>query len=84
MLSFSTGRQKQIIMACIVLHNFIRDSKLYDKEFDKCDANEEYMPRASNTAAQTQGGDEVEGENEVTMNTICDRIATALASAGAS
>jgi hypothetical protein len=47
------------------------------------DANEEYMPTASNTAAQTHGDDKVEGENEVTMNTIYDKIATALASAGA-
>jgi hypothetical protein len=67
-------------MACILLHNFIHDSKLYDNKFDKCDVNEEYMPRASNTTAQTQGGDEVEEENEVTINTICDRIATLLAS----
>jgi hypothetical protein len=36
--------------ACIALHNFICDSKLYDKEFDR------YMPRA-----QTKGDDEVGG-----------------------
>jgi hypothetical protein len=42
------------------------------------------MPRASNTTAQTQGGDEVEGENEVTINTIRDRVATVLASERAS
>jgi hypothetical protein len=71
-------------MACIVLHNFIHDSKLYDNKFDKCDVNEDYMPRASNTTAQTQGGDEVEGESEVTINTIRDRVATVLASERAS
>jgi hypothetical protein len=68
-------------MAYIALHNFISDSKLYNKEFDKCDTNEKYMPRASNTATQTQGGHKVEGENEFTMNIIHDRLATALASA---
>jgi hypothetical protein len=62
-LSFSTGRWKQIIMACIALHNFIHDRKLYDKEFVRCDANREYIARASNALAQTQGGDEIEGEN---------------------
>jgi hypothetical protein len=56
------------------------DSKLHDKGFDMSNANEEYMPRASNITIQTQGGDEVEGENEVIMNTICDRIGIALAS----
>jgi hypothetical protein len=49
------------------------DSKLYDKEFDRSNIKEEYMFRASNTATQTQGSDEVEGENEVNMNIICDR-----------
>jgi hypothetical protein len=50
-------------MACIALHNFIHDRKLYDKEFVRCDANREYIARASNALAQTQGGDEIEGEN---------------------
>jgi hypothetical protein len=70
-------------MACIALHNFICDSQLHDKEFERCDADEEYMPRTSNEATQTQDGDEIEGENEVTMNTIRDSIATSLANARA-
>src|SRR5438105_3349180 len=45
MPSFSPRQQKHIIMACIALHNFIRDSKLRDEEFDRCDADEEYMPK---------------------------------------
>jgi hypothetical protein len=71
-------------MSCIVLHNFIRDSKLYDKEFDKCDTNEEYIPRESNTISQTQGDDEIDEGIEVTMNIIRDRIGTALANTRAS
>ena len=71
-------------MACIALHNFIRDSQLSDKVFDRCDANDEYMPRASRAAvapvAATQEGGEAEGHNEVTMNTIREIIVDALAS----
>ena len=37
--SFSTTTQKHIIMACLALHNFMRDSNLCDEEFDACDAN---------------------------------------------
>jgi hypothetical protein len=82
MPSFSVERQKEIIIACFALHKFIRDSQLHDKEFERCDADDEYMPRASNVEDQSQdGGHEVEGENEVTMNTIRDRIATSLANA---
>jgi hypothetical protein len=55
---------------------------LPDKEFERCDADDEYMPKASNVEDQAQDGDhEVEGETEVTMNTIRDRIATSLANA---
>jgi hypothetical protein len=28
----------------MALHNFIRDSSLADKEFDRCDEDEDYMP----------------------------------------
>jgi hypothetical protein len=76
---FSTRKQAKIIMACIALHNFIRDSYLSDKEFDRCDANEDYMPRAAHAAAAQQG-DEVEGHNEVTMNSIREMIADGLVS----
>ena len=78
MPSFSPRRQKHIIIACMALHNFIRDSKLSDEEFDKCDEDEDYMPEAAHATAQPQGDDDLEEENEVTMNTIRDRIANAL------
>jgi hypothetical protein len=82
MPSFSAEQQKEIIIACFALHNFIRDSQLCDKEFERCDVDEEYMPRESNVEEQTQDdGHEIEGENEVTMNTIRDRIATSIANA---
>lgn len=81
MPSFSPRTQKHIILACMALHNFIRDSKLRDKEFDRCDADEEYLPAAARAAAQTQGDESLEGENEDTMNTIRSRIADALVSA---
>ena len=42
--SFSPRTQKHIIIACMALHNFIRDRKLSDKIFDKCDADDEYVP----------------------------------------
>jgi hypothetical protein len=70
-------------MACFVLHNFIRESQLRDKEFERCDTDDEYMPRASNNEDVTEDVDEEERGNEVTMNTICDRIATSLANARA-
>jgi hypothetical protein len=82
MPSFSVERQEEIIIARFVLHNFICDSQLRDKKFERCDTGNEYMLRPSNVEDQSQdGGHEVEGESEVTMNTILYRIATSLANA---
>jgi hypothetical protein len=66
-------------MACFALHNFIHESQLRDKEFERCDADDKYMPRASNNEDVIEDVDKEEGENEVTMNTIHDKIATSLA-----
>jgi hypothetical protein len=81
MPSFPPRTQKHIIMACLALHNFIRDSKLRDKEFDKCDSNEDYLPRVARRAPQAQPEDVPDGENEDTMNNIRNRIADACVAA---
>ena len=33
--SFSLRKQSKIIIACMALHNFIRDSALHDRDFDQ-------------------------------------------------
>ena len=81
MPSFSPRTQKHIIMACLALHNFIRDSNLRDKEFERCDADEEYLVQHTSGTTQTQGDEGEDVENEDTMNTIRTRIADALVSA---
>jgi hypothetical protein len=81
MPSFSPRTQKHIIMAYFALHNFIRDSNLPDKEFERCDADEQYLvPSISGTAQIQEDGSE-EVENEDTVNTIRDKIADDLVSA---
>jgi hypothetical protein len=87
MPSFSPKRQKQIIIACMALHNFIRDSELRDEEFDKCDDDEDYMPNneddnAGQEVAEPYEDGIPESENEVSMNTIRDNIANAWVSGG--
>jgi hypothetical protein len=36
-------KQTQIIIACMTLHNFIRESALKDELFDKCDDDEDFV-----------------------------------------
>ena len=79
--SFPIRTQKHIIIAYIALHNFIRDSNLRDKLFDRCDADEDYLPRATRDTTHMQGNDNADGDTEDTMNTIRSRIADALISA---
>ena len=79
--SFSTRTQKHIIIACLALHNFIRDSNLRDKEFERCDADEEYLVQETSGTTQTQGDESEDVENEDTMNTIRSRITNDLVSA---
>jgi hypothetical protein len=84
--SFSPEIQAQIIIACMALYNFIRDSALRDDAFEKCDENEDYMPvdededaNEGQQVVQVQDDDVVlEEENEISMNTIRDNIANAL------
>jgi hypothetical protein len=85
MPSFSPRRQKHIIIACMALHNFICDIPLRDEDFDKCHEDEDYMPQDENDnevqeVAQQTEYDIPDEENEVSMNTIRDNIATALVS----
>ena len=79
--SFSPRTQKHIITACLTLHNFIRDSNLRDKEFERCDADEQYLVQETSGTTQTQGDESEDVENEHTMNTIRSRVVDALVSA---
>ena len=55
MPSFSPRTQKHIITACLALHNFICDNNLRDKEFERCDADEDYLVQHTGGTKQTQG-----------------------------
>jgi hypothetical protein len=71
-LSLKTGCDTKIIIACMALHNFIRESTIADADFERCDNDENYMPLASVSSSQ-QNGDE-----EQDMNDFRDSIANAL------
>ena len=41
--SYPTPKQSKIILACMVLHNFIRENDKKDKDFERCDEDENYV-----------------------------------------
>jgi hypothetical protein len=75
--SFKPRRQKKIIVACMALHNYIRDTKLRDKEFDRCDADENYMPRVARRATRIPHDRAPSSLDTVNMKDVHDRIADA-------
>ena len=44
MPSYPPPKQSKIISACMAIHNYIRESKLEDRDFEECDEDEEFIP----------------------------------------
>ena len=73
--TFKPRKQKKIVIACMSLHNYIRETKLPDKEFDRCDEDEEYVPGGG----QPPQGDEASAKHDVVyMNSVRESIANSL------
>jgi hypothetical protein len=74
-------KQSKIIVACMALHNFIRDSALADKDFELVDEDENFVPM---TEASTDDGDEIvqDGDEilqeDININSLRDEIANGL------
>jgi hypothetical protein len=65
-------KQTKIILACMTLHNFIRESAMADADFEMCDNDENYISIQSNNLFE-EDGDEEQG-----MNAFHDNIANVL------
>ncbi|KAI5009115.1 hypothetical protein ZWY2020_010163 [Hordeum vulgare] len=77
MPSYSPEKQARIIIACMALHNCIRESNLRDLEFDKCDHDENYMPGNLHPLPIGHVSNIVVGD-DATMKTTRDAIADGL------
>src|SRR6266498_1933685 len=76
--SYPMIKQTKIIIACMALHNFIRESAMADHDFDMCDCDEEYMPIPASSPSQPSGANSHLGDEDQDMNVFRDNLATAL------
>jgi hypothetical protein len=70
--SFSLTKQSKIIIACMTLHNFIRESALHDRDFDELGTN--------SISHHVTLGESSSTSDELDMSAFRDAIANALVS----
>jgi hypothetical protein len=79
--SYPTKKQSKIIVACMALHNFIRDSALADRDFELVDEDENFIPMIKASIDDgdkiAQDGDAIVQE-DINMNSLRDEIANEL------
>jgi hypothetical protein len=75
--SYATEKQSQIIVAYMTLHNFIRMSGLVDKDFDRCDRDENFVP-AEASAHQPRSRPAPARDQSAMMNAFRDSVALGL------
>jgi hypothetical protein len=76
--SYPMSKQSQIILACMALHNFVRENDKKDRDFEKCDEDENYIPLEEPPSSQANGASTSHGEEDQSMNRFRDWIADGL------
>ena len=77
--SYPMTKQSQIIMACMAVHNFIRESALADTNFDMCDQDENYVPMAEASCSSQGNRRRIrQGDEDQNMNQFRDWITDGL------
>ena len=82
--NYPMWKQKMVVVACMVLHNFIREHNSEDADFARFDRDPNFMPTIPNRykrfAVPADASDTSTAEASATcMDTFRDEIATALA-----
>ena len=72
MPQFPVNKQSKIIVACMALHNFIRDSNINDVDFESNILDDSTHGTESSTGEGSSSGDDMD------MGTLRDAIATAM------
>jgi hypothetical protein len=71
LVKLSNGKASKDYIACMTLHNFIRDSHENDDIFDMCDEDEDFIPSHEDA---TSSHSQLYGQEESDMNAVRDSI----------
>ena len=81
MPSYNMDKQTQIIIACMALHNFIRDSALRDELFERCDNDEDYEPNTTHAGPSGGNSGSASAVDDTNMCAFRESLANSLMSA---
>lgn len=76
--SFPMHKQSKIIVACMAIHNFIRENDMADMAFGMCDRDENFIPIAQVPNDEGHGTNTQAGDEDYNMNAFRDELANAL------
>jgi hypothetical protein len=77
--SYPMAKQSSIILACMALHNFIRESAIADRDFELVDRDENFVPMAEPSSSQRNVSNaQDEEEEDQNMNAFRDKIVNGL------
>ncbi|XP_022679327.1 protein ALP1-like [Setaria italica] len=76
--NFPIQKQSKIIVACMAIHNFIRENAIADTAFDMCDRDENFIPMADPSNPEEHATNTQAGDEDRNMNEFRDEIANGL------
>nr|XP_034591814.1 protein ALP1-like [Setaria viridis] len=76
--SFPMHKQSKIIVACMALHNFIRENDMADTAFSMYDMDENFVPLNEQSNCEGQATNTQGGEEDCNMNAFRDELARGL------
>uniref|UniRef100_A0A0A8YCU0 Uncharacterized protein n=1 Tax=Arundo donax TaxID=35708 RepID=A0A0A8YCU0_ARUDO len=61
-------KQSKIILACMILRNFIQENALRDNDFNILEQDENYVPISEASTSQQSGTNNYIGDEDANMN----------------
>ena len=68
LLSYPMPKQSKIILPCMALHNFVRENDKKDRDFERCDEDENYNSLEEPSSSQANGASTTHADEDQNIN----------------